>query len=259
MRPDLSDVRSTISTVHDVVQLLIWALGALGLGAALLSGVQFLPEPVRVDLALPDPREWLELESPLYQWMAYVLGLIVVTSALFGFASWATAAMTSFRLEAGIVSASLFALVGLLVAQGLYALAFGQGWQLQLPDLGQGWANLMGLVGWLREQSWSGPILVIVLAAFMLSVVGALSGNEAAQGWVGVILLLPLLVAAGLTVGWPVLKLVANIPFYLAWVTALIYLGQYAAFREDSQPLLFLAVIVIWLAYWIIEHGGPLG
>ena len=92
-----SELGRALESVHSVVQLLVWTLGGLSIVVAMLTGVQLLPDTPLVELNLPDPREWISLEHPLYRWLLFGLGFVVASSALFALGGRLTRAAVTVR------------------------------------------------------------------------------------------------------------------------------------------------------------------
>ncbi len=239
------------------MQLVIWALGGVGIAVALLSGVQLLPDPAALHLDLPDPRDWIKLEHPLFRWMFYGLMIVVAFSALFGVGSWASAKGGRFRGELALVIACLTALGALLIARGLTDLAFSTGWSMEVPDFQPGWAWLKEVVGntlgtWLQGSwRWAGAALYLALIFGSLSMA---RDNEAAGGfWLILLVVVPAIFVAWVLVVWPALKVFSNLPFYFAVGCSLFYVAHYGAKWPSTRTLMASAVLAVWAIYWVVE------
>jgi hypothetical protein len=253
----LSSVRETVSTLHDSIQLLIWALGGIGIVVALLSGAQLLPEPATMNLDLPDPRDWIKLEHPLFRWMFYGLMVVVAFSALFAVGSSVSARGARFRGELALIIACLTALAALLIARGLTDLAFGDGWSMEVPDFQPGWVWLKELVGktlgtWLKG-GWRWAAAAFYLAVIFGTLSSAKDNEEAAGWWLILLFVIPAAFVAWVLVIWPALKVFSNLPFYFAVGCSLFYVAHYGAKWPTTRTLMASAVLAVWAIYWVVE------
>lgn len=258
---NLSEVRATVSTLHDSVQLLVWTIGGVSIAVALLTGVQLLPDIPDIALSLPDPREWISLEHPLYRWMFMVLGLIAAFSALFGVGAWLTQRGAAVRGELALFAAALTALLALLIARGLTETAFNEGWALTLPEFEPGWIWLKALFADTLGSWITGPWRWAAAAFYLFLVIGVLmslaTDTSGAGGfWFFVVAVLPAAFVGWVLVVWPFLRLTTNIVFYLALGCALFYVAHYGAQRTASRTWLAWAVVLVWCGYAFVEATG---
>jgi hypothetical protein len=260
-RLNFKELRATVSTLHDSVQLLVWVIGGVSIAVALLTGVQLLPDMPEIALSLPDPREWISLEHPLYRWMFMVLGLIAAFSALFAVGSWLAERGAAVRGELALFAAALTALLALLIARGLTEIAFNEGWALTLPEFEPGWTWLKALFADTLGQWIVGPWRWGAAGAYLFVVIWvltSLSNDTSGTGsfWFFVLVVIPAAFVAWVLVAWPLLRLTTNIVFYLALGCALFYVAHYGDQRTASRSWLAWAVALVWCGYAFVEATG---
>jgi hypothetical protein len=265
-----SELGRALESVHSVVQLLVWTLGGLSIVVAMLTGVQLLPDTPLVELNLPDPREWISLEHPLYRWLLFGLGFVVASSALFALGGRLTRAAVTVRYEMALVIACMTALAALLIARGLTDLSFGQGWDLHPPGMGAGWDWLKDLYGstlgevlegvwpWAAGVAYLGAV-VVTLGRVQLRVPswrteGVYAGYSLRNLALVAFVLSPVILSFWVMIAWPLLRDGQNLSFYFALACA-----AYYAFRERQQGsgkdrgLVAGTVLLIWIVYWVVE------